>query len=147
MSSASSWFLLSLFVALCAVVLTVITKGAAASNAASPVVGSESFEEPSPYTEEKARSEPPPAGNAPPSLDELTPEMLPDAPLTTPGALRAGAGPIQDGELVMRPSSNPDVHGTEPGAPSVAPEQGVMEQDMDAVDGIEPFAGEEYNPW
>lgn len=76
MSQAASWFLLIMFIALCAVIMTVISQRSGPS---------EFFEESAPYEGGDTRPPPPPIEAEDPDLQALSPEEDPEMP-TTPGA-------------------------------------------------------------
>jgi hypothetical protein len=89
--------------------------------------------DPAEYEEVQPRRDPPAVRVEDPRFDSLVPGQPYVVGGDSPAALRAGSGPLVDGDLVSVRSADAYVHGTEPAA------------HLD--DKIVPFSGDEYPAW
>jgi len=121
MSQSASWFLLVMFVALCAVVLVVITRQSKHRLSSAELFGEEEYS--GPYT----RPDPPSLAIEDPDAPTLSPEMDPDLPPTAPSSL-------SQREVLPDPAATEDLMGEE-------------EEEEATLGGVEPFVGDEYQPF
>lgn len=136
MSQAACWFLLCMFVALCAVVASMFTRSRKGSDTA------EDFTDSADYTGPDTRPPPADLEIEDPDLDSLAPGEHPGMDMTPPSELamrgRDSADMLGDGggasgaDDVLTDTTNTDLD-----------DPGMGDADG-AYDGVEPFAGEEY---
>ena len=126
MSQSASWFLLVLFVALCAVVLVVITRQSKQRLGAELFEGGLEGEYSGPYT----RPDPASLGIEDPDAPTLSPEMDPDSPPTAPSSL-------SQREVLPDPAATEYPMGVEEDD----------EAEAETLGGVEPFVGDEYQPF
>jgi hypothetical protein len=117
MSQAASWFLLVMFVALCAVVMKVVSRR---SPGALP--GTEFFSDGAEYMGNDTRPDPPALDIEDPDAPALSPDTAPDSPPTAPSMLAQR-------DALPDPAEEAEIDGQE------------------MPDGIEPFVGDEYQPF